>query len=183
VLQQIALLNPDNVPTPLSASTFSVPDAMSFVNNVDGFARTRDDVGNVTRTRLAVRLPGATPAEWVAANLSYNDLARLVKIDRDDGVVVLNEFGPDGLRIRRKITGDPARFVPSDVAYLYDSGRLIEERDLANGAAVLARFYYGDDGDELIAGDFAAPGATNLMRRYFLNDPMKSVLAVADENR
>ncbi|PYJ83614.1 MAG: hypothetical protein DME22_15370 [Verrucomicrobia bacterium] len=182
VLHEIALLNPDNLPTPLSASTFGAPDAMSFVSGVDGFTRTRDEVGNVTRTRLAVRLPGAITAEWVGANLSYDDLGQLVKIERDDGVVVLNEFGPDGLRMRRKITGDPTRCVPSDIAYLYDSGRLIEERDLADGAAVLARYYYGEDGDELIAGDFQSSGSTNPTRLYFLTDALRSVLAVADSS-
>ena len=65
-----------------------------------------------------------------------------------------NKLNPSGLRIRRKVSGSPIRCVPSDVAFIYDGGNLIEERDLENSGAVLARYYYADDGDELVAGIF-----------------------------
>lgn len=182
VLETADLENPDNLATPPFASNYGTPDALLHVATIDGFTRTRDEVGDVTRALLAVRIPGFSDAQLVPANLSYNDLGLLIRIEREDGVTIANEFDQAGLRIRRQVTGNPSLCVPSDIAYLYDGAKLIEERDLLNGAAVVARYFYADDGDELIAGDLAGGSPANLIRHYFLTDLLKSVLAVADSN-
>src|SRR6185503_14233417 len=149
VLQNAALINPDNLPVSPFAANYSTPDQLLHVPTIDGFTRLRDEVGNVTRALLAVRMPNRSGPQMVAATLEYNDLEQLTKINRDDGVTIVNVFSPAGLRIRRTVTGDPALCVPSDIAFIYDANNLIEERDLANGGAVRARYYYGDDTDEL----------------------------------
>ncbi|HYG23695.1 MAG TPA: Ig-like domain-containing protein [Verrucomicrobiae bacterium] len=179
VLQGISTLNPDGLTLPPMAASFGVPDSMLFVPTIDGFARGRDEAGNITTTRLWVRIPGSTQPVEVTATNTFNALNQLVKISRDDGVVIDNEFGPSGLRIRRKVSGSASRCVPSDVAFIYDGGNLIEERDLLNDGAVTGRYFYGDEGDELIAGDIALSG-TNLVRHYFLSDVVRSVLGVTD---
>src|SRR5207253_573437 len=71
------------------------------------------------------------------------------------------------------------RCVPSDLGFVYDGSNLIEIRDLQKGATVIARFYYGDEGDELLAGDLAS-AAGDLERHYFLTDTLRSVLAITD---
>src|SRR5262249_47028668 len=55
--------NPDALSLSPLASQFGAPDALLFVSDVDGFARERDAVGNVTRTRLFVRVPGSSSPE------------------------------------------------------------------------------------------------------------------------
>ena len=179
VLGGIATRNPDSLELPPLASSFGTPDDLLFVSSLDGFTRQRDEVGNITVTRLYVRLPGSAIPVAVAATNTFNELNQLVRIERADGVVIENEYDPSGLRFRRKVTGNPARCVPSDTAFLYDGGNLIEERDLQNGGAVIARYFYGDDGDELISGDLADENGT-LARHYFLSDVVRSILGVAD---
>jgi RHS repeat-associated protein len=180
VLQSIVTLNPDNLPVPPIGGGFQNPDELLFVQSIDGFTRVRDEVGNVVVTRLFVRIPGNPVPVPVAATNTYNELNQLVRIQRADGVVIHNEYGPSGLRIRRKVAGDLSRCVPSDRAFLYDGGNLIEERDLLNGGAVVARYYYGDQGDELIAGDL--DHGSGLERHYFLTDVSRSVLGICDTN-
>lgn len=178
VLQSILTINPDNLDVPPIGAVYESPDELLFVQKIDGFTRVRDEVGNITVTRLFVRIPGNPVPVSVVATNTYNELNQLIRIERADGVVIINEYGPSGLRIRRKVTGDAARCVPSDRASLYDGGNLIEERDLLNGGAVVARYYYGDQGDELIAGDLF--NGSGLVRHYFLTDVSRSVLGVSD---
>ena len=180
VLQSIATLNPDNVPVPPIGGVYVNPDELLFVQSIDGFSRLRDEVGNVVVTKLFVRIPGNPIPVSVVATNTYNELNQLIRVQRADGVLVQNEYGPSGLRIRRKVSGDIARCVPSDRAFLYDGGNLIEERDLLNGGVVVARYYYGDQGDELIAGDIS--NGSELTRYYFLTDVSRSVLGVCDTN-
>lgn len=178
VVSSIQTLNPDGLVLPPVAGIFGAPDALLFVAQVDGFTRERDEVGNVTKSRLAVRIPGVAAPEWVEAALVYNDLGQLIRVERVDGVKVESEYNSFGLRIRRRVTGPAARCVPSDTAYLYDGPKLIEERDLANGMRLVRRYQYGDDSDELLGGDLDVAGT--LVRHYFLTDHQRSVLAVAD---
>jgi RHS repeat-associated protein len=175
----IQVQNPDNLDISVVAETFGASDVLGFVSQTDQFNRSRDVVGNVTRARLFVRLPSNSNPVPVSSTLEYNALGQLSRIVRDDGVEIVNEYSPLGLRIRRIVTGDPARCVPSDQAFIYDGSNLIEIRDLQNNAAVIARFYYGDEGDELIAGDLAN-GSGSLERHYFLGDTLRSILAVTD---
>lgn len=179
VLQGIAALNPDALPLPPLAERYGAPDSLLFVSDIDGFARTCDEIGQITRTRLWVRLPDASAPTAVEARLSYNDLGQLTRVERADGVTIENSYGPNSLRIRRRVTGDTARCIPSDTAFLYDGPNLIEEWDLAGGSRLRARYFYGDDGDELLAGDLLSAGG-NLERHYFLTDLGRSVLAVTD---
>jgi RHS repeat-associated protein len=174
------LLDPDRLPAPPFATNYAAPNSLLHVGTIDGFARPRDEIGNVLRARLSVRLPGASRPALVGASLTYNDLGQLVLVSRDDGVQVRNEYNAIGLRIRRTVTGDAARCDPADVAFLYDGANLVEERDVTSGNALLARYYYGDEGDELIAGDLRPNAAAPLARYYFLTDANHSPLAVAD---
>jgi RHS repeat-associated protein len=167
--------------TPMPTN-FSAPDAFVCVTNLDGFARQVDDVGNVTRAKLVVRLPGVVQPELVAATLNYNALGQLERIDRDDGVTIYNEYDSFNLRLRRAITGPAGRCVPSDIAYLYNDGLLLEERDLSAGAALLRRYYYSDESDEPLAADIRATPADNFRRVYFLSDRLHSVISVTDQD-
>lgn len=173
-----ALYNPDNVQTLPLASTWGMPDAMMHIAEVDGFTRQIDEVGNVTRARLAVRLPNNQQPIFVPGTLEYNALGQLARVVRDDGVVVVNEYTPGGLRMRRKVAGATSLCVPSDTAFVYDGSYLIEERDLLNGGRVTARYYYADEGDELVAADLLI--GDELQRHYFLSDVVRSVLALTD---
>jgi YD repeat-containing protein len=155
---------------------FSDGDSLLFQPTIDGFARARDEVGNVTRTRLLVRLPGQSSPALVAANLKYDLLGRLARVERDDGVTVLNEYDAQGNRIRRRVSGDPSKCVPSDVAFIYDGRTLLEERDLSHNAVLLARFYYLDGAP--VAADADYSGSGTLQRYYFLTDQLGSVRAV-----
>ena len=179
VLQGISTINPDALPLPPVAERYGAPDKLLFVPEIDGFTRTSDEIGQVTRTRLWVRLPDGSAPTPVEATLSYNDLGQLTRVERSDGVVVVNDYGPNSMRTRRQVTGNPARCVPSDTAFLYDGPNLIEEWGMTGGARLSARYFYGDDGDELLAGDLLSPGGT-LERHYFLTDLARSVLAVTD---
>lgn len=167
---------PEWAPT---ATNFSGLDPLLFATNVNGFARTRDAAGNVTRALLVVRLPGQAAPALVSATLDYDALGQLIRVTRADGVVVTHEYGPLGLRTRRTVTGPPSLCVPSDLAFLYDGLNLIEERDLTDNARLVRRYYYADEGDELIAADLDVGGV--LRRHYFLTDNVRSVMALADD--
>jgi RHS repeat-associated protein len=180
VLQSLTLINPDSLDVAPMGTSFDTPDAFSFVPVINGFARSRDEVGNVTKSRIAVRVPGQLTPQWVEATFTYNDLGQMTKVTRADGVEVINDYDMAGLRIRRRVVGSSSLCVPSDTAFIYDGGKLIEERDLSKGGTVIARYFYGDEGDELIAGDVVSETSTNLVRRYYLTDVMKSVMAIAD---
>jgi RHS repeat-associated protein len=182
VIQSIAVYNPDQLDIAPMGTNYASPDVFRHVPVIDGASRDRDIVGNVTKTRLAVRIPGQTAPQLVEATLTYNDLGQCTKITRADGVEIFNDYDMAGLRIRRRVVGNAARCVPSDVAFIYDGAKLIEERDLSNNARVMARYFYGADADELVAGDLAVGGNTNLVRHYFLGDVMRSVMAVTDAN-
>jgi RHS repeat-associated protein len=177
---QSTLIDPDALSAMPFASDYAAADILSHVPAVDGFERERDEIGNVTRARLWVRLPATPVPVPVGATLEYDLLGQLTRIAREDGVVIQNEYNLLGLRIRRTVTGDPSLCVPSDTIYFYDGGNLIMERDAGTGA-VLARYYYGDEGDELIAGDLALESQPGLRRHYFLTDPLGSVLGIVDQ--
>ncbi len=182
VIESITVFNPDQFQIAPMGTNYDSSDVFRHVPQIDGFVRERDVVGNVTKTRLAVRLPGQTVPQLVEATLTYNDLGQCTKIARVDGVEILNDYDMAGLRIRRRVVGNPALCVPSDIAYIYDGAKLIEERDLNDGRRVIARYFYGDNGDELVAADLATGGSTNLTRHYLLTDVMRSVIAVTDAN-
>ena len=179
-LQGSSLANPDGFNVPPFASSYSQPDANIHVDVIDGFNRSIDAAGNVASARLQVRLPSQSEPVPVNATLVYNSLGQLTRVERSDGVNVVNTYNPAGLRIRRQVTGSSNRCVPSDVGFVYEGANVIEERDLAAGDRVIARYYYADDGDELIGGDVWNPGDSQLERRYFLTDAVRSVLGVAD---
>lgn len=181
-LTALATSNPLGLPIPPMPSTYEALDGFLCVTRLDGFERQVDGIGNVTRTRLAVRLPGEPLPALVAADLEYNDLGQLVRVEREDGVVIRNEYDMHGLRVRRSVVGPGDRCVPSDIAFLYDGLRLIEERDLAAGGALLRRYYYTDDGDELVAAEARASAAGTFERFYYLTDNQRSVVAVADQD-
>ncbi|MGV3774763.1 MAG: Ig-like domain-containing protein, partial [Verrucomicrobiales bacterium] len=180
-VQNFGVINPQSVAITPLATNFANLDPFHFAQSVDGFARSRDEVGSITRTLLAVKKPGSSQTSLIPATITYNELGMLSKVVRDDGVTIYNEYNHEGYRTRRAVTGPAALCEPSDVAFIYDGINLIEERDLANGAKLLARYYYGDTGDQLLAADILVDGQ-NLKRFYYLTDHLGSVFALADEN-
>lgn len=178
LLTGINLINPNALATPVQGSSFSGVDSLLFAGTVDGFVRSRDDAGNITRTMLAVRIPGSASPALVPATLTFNDLGQLTLIERQDGVRVYCEYDPKGYRIRRAVTGPANLCEPSDLAFIYDDSRLIEERDLAAGGQVVRRYFYGDNADELFAADLIDHGTAN--RVYYLTDTLRSVRVLTD---
>jgi hypothetical protein len=56
-IQSLAVFNPDQLDIAPMGTNYDSPDVFRHVPVIDGFNRERDIVGNVTKTRLAVRIP------------------------------------------------------------------------------------------------------------------------------
>lgn len=175
-----AFINPDTLAIPTVATAFASPDQFVFLQQVDGFQRGSDDVGNCTRTLLAVQMPGRASVQVVPANLEYNDLNQLVRVLRDDGVIIENQYNVQGFRMRRKVTGDPTLCVPSDIIFVYDGSLIIEERDFGT-RHLLARYYYAED-DSPCVSDVWSEADDLFHRHYLLRDPLGSVVGIAGES-
>lgn len=187
LLQGGVLANPDNLPlqtavpaslaVPHFAGTLASPDSFLFSRTVDGFDRgAPDSLGNTARTQLLVRPLTGAP-QLVPAGLTYNGQSNLVKVQRDDGVTIENQYRPDKLLHHRKVTGGSAA---SERALVWHEGRLLEEYDLTNGKTLIARYYYAND-DPPVAADLRQ-GDGSLLRVHYFWDQVLSVVAVADDS-
>jgi RHS repeat-associated protein len=174
------LVNPDDLDVPPFASSYGGWNALLATTTIDGRSRNPDVTGNIQQARLYVYPPdpAAAAPSAVGATLDYNLLGQLVTVDRNDGCRIEYVYGTHGLVIRRTVSGAPPACEPSDRDFVWDGGNLVEERDLGTGQ-VVARYYYGDGGDELLAADLD-DGAGGLDRFYLLTDASRSVIAVAD---
>lgn len=146
-----------------------------------------DEAGNTTSSRgfISPRIADASQLypgdgfEPIHATYTYNELDQLVRVTRDDNVTIDNVYGPHGLRIRRTVR-DADGALLSDFEYVYDGINLIEIHDFKRSRAVHALFYYGDNGDELLAGDIFDPTTHRLERYYYLTDSLGSPMAIVD---
>jgi RHS repeat-associated protein len=192
VLTNSALRNPQLISLPAFVESVSNVDNTLFASNVTfsgalNVVRGRDAAGNTTngiafaRLKAQVLATGAPGDAFTTVNITnttYNELDQLVLVQRDDGVTVANTYGPNGLRIRRTVQGPVALGINSDLEYIYDGINLIEILDFTRSREVRARFYYGDNGDELLAGDFFDPGSSSPKRFYYLTDSLGSPMAL-----
>jgi RHS repeat-associated protein len=152
-------------------------DGYLHAQDVDGFARTDDPLGNTTRTRLMTRPPGASEPLPMDASMTYNGLSHLVKIEVTNGPTIFYEYQPNGLLHHRVVTQNGA--TNADSAFIYDQGRLIEEYGRqVGGTAVRAKYYYADE-DSPMAADIV--DARGIHRYYYLKDALGSVMAIAND--
>jgi RHS repeat-associated protein len=195
VLTNSRLNTPQQLSLPAFVSVVANLDDTLFGSNLTfsgtvpvNVVRGRDAAGNTTNGLAFVRQKAAlvsagAPADaftMVPVTYTYNELNQLVFVQREDGVSITNVYGPNGLRIRRTVHGPAALGVNSDLEYIYDGANLIEVRDFTKNREIRSRFYYGDNGDELLAGDFFDPGSTVPKRFYYLTDSLGSPMAIAD---
>ena len=178
VLDGSTAVNPDGLPLPPFASVFGAPNALLAPTSIDATDTFPDAVGNLTRIPAFPRSSASPPVLQQTAQLRYDALGRLVRALRIDGCAIDYEYDPAGLLSRRLVDGATPDCVGSDLDFVWDGGNLVELRRVSDGV-VTARFYYGDDGDELFAADLAdATGA--LQRHYYVTDAARSVLALVD---
>jgi RHS repeat-associated protein len=178
LLENAALVDPDPGDAPLFAQSRAAHDGLLHARLVDGFDRGEPDpLGGTARTRLAVREPGAAAPALVPATLVYDGMGHLVRVARDDGVVVEYDYHPWGTFHRRRVTRNGT--LTSDRAYVWDGPNLIEEIELAGGTSErVGRYFYAGE-DSPFAADLRGPGGA-LTRFWLVRDPMSSVLGVAD---
>lgn len=170
---------------PSIASTYEGEDGLGFLTEVDGFTRSRDALGNATR--IETRTPEVQSPK-APLDLVFDAHSRLRRATRSDGVVVEYGYRADGVLLSRKRTcgsTPPVGCQNTTRLYLYDGMLLLEEVELGSTAAqdqVMARYYYAEEGDIPIAGDFRmGPGPAGLVRLYFVVDRQGSVLGLVDE--
>ncbi|RIL05408.1 MAG: hypothetical protein DCC71_10465 [Proteobacteria bacterium] len=171
--------NPDALALPPFAASFADHDTLLHAQDVDGFDRgPTDDLGNVVRTRLAVRAlcAAAAPCDaeprLVAANLAYDGASHLVRVEREDGVTVEYDYQHDGLFHSRRVSRDGQ--LVSSRTYLWDGPRLVEAYE---GSTLVGRWFYRES-DAPFAADLRVGGS--LQRFFYLQDASASVVAVAD---
>jgi RHS repeat-associated protein len=186
LLTTATTVNPNGIELPPFAESVSGHDAFLFGTRVDftgvapGFDRgSPDPLGNTTKTILYVRAPGASQPVPVEATLEYDGKARLIRVDRADGVTIEYAYRHDHELRRRTVRRGGT--TESDLAYIWDRGRIVEIFDAgAPSSTPLARFYYADQ-DAPIAADLE-DGTGALRRFYYLRDRSHTVVAVADSS-
>jgi RHS repeat-associated protein len=166
---------------PPFAASWTDHDAFLLPGRVDGHQRApADPAGNVSSAELFVRAPQATGPERQPAAFTHDGSGRLVRVLREDGLLVENFFQPDGVRYRRRVTQGGQ--VLDHRHYVYDGGgRLLEEYDLGSGGPILVARYYYATSDAPDAADLHSFATGDLERYYFLKDAVESVVAVVDE--
>lgn len=179
-LTQARLAGPWDSPPPF-ATNWSGHDQFLVPGFVNGANRTSDPMGNVATAQLWVRPVGAAGPQAVSATLQYDGMRHLVNVTRVDGVSIVNQYQPSGLRFSRKVF-QGAQLV-SYSAFVYDdAARLIEEYDRKSGAqpVLIARYYYAS-GDSPVAADLFDQTTQALKRYYLIRDVSQSVIAIADD--
>jgi RHS repeat-associated protein len=169
------------VVVPPFAAEWSSHDAFLQPTVVAGFNRgAADPLGHVARAALQARPAAGTGPVSVGAGLEHNGLGHLVRIVRDDGLSVENEFQPSGLRHFREIKQGAT--VMGSRAFVHDAtGRLLEEYETSGASSDLVGRYYYAAGDAPVAADLR-DGLSGLLKRYYyLTAVDSSVIAVADD--
>lgn len=162
---------------PPFASVWTAHNAFLAPTKIDSVAWQTDSMGNFSRVELHVRSRNANSPQAIGATLSHNGKGHLVRIERDDGVVVENRFQPSDLRHATRIIEDGINL---EKWYVYDQGaRLLEEYETTDSITRLkGRFYYSS-GDAPVAADLLV-GGNELRRFYYLTDVAGSVVALSD---
>jgi RHS repeat-associated protein len=164
---------------PPFAATMGGHDSFLFARTIDGFDRGAPDaLGQARATVIFPRPIGQPgPVRMNATGIVHNGLGHLEEITRADGVKIAYRYQPSGLLHRRTVTNGAT--IVSDTAYVWDGGRLIEERTVSGQtSSVRARYYY-DGGDSPVAADLAGDDGA-LRRHHFLRGHDMSVIAVTD---
>ena len=89
---------------PPFATNWSSHDDFLLPGTVDSFPRTADTMGNVSHAQLWVRPAGASAPQAVSADLVHDGLGRLVSVSRLDGVSMVNQYQPSGLRFSHQVS-------------------------------------------------------------------------------
>jgi RHS repeat-associated protein len=160
------------VTAPEVGSTFTDVDTLGFIQNVDGFVRTRDALGNTTTLET----------ETGASTLIFDGRSRLRRVTREDGTLIDYSWKSDGMLHSRRVSCPAsAACVPGETTYVYAGMLLLEEWDLAaNPTQPKARYFYADEGDIPLGADFW--DGTAMRRHYFMVDRQGSVIGVLDAN-
>lgn len=181
LLTRASLVNPDGAPAYAFAQSQGGHDNFLFARTVDGASRPAPDpLGNASGTTLQVRPDalGATGPVAVPSRLFYDAFSRLVRIERDDDVVVDYEYAPDGLMVRKRVTAVGGTHLISERLFVWREQRLLEEWELVPVGRTLAARYYYADGDSPVAADLLDNG--QLLRVFYLTDPQGSVIGLTD---
>ncbi len=127
-------------------------------SSIGGATIAYDAFGSMTSFPLWVRLPGQSGLAMVEASASYDGFGNAKQIDRADGVTV--KYTRDGLGriIRREVSGPAERVSPSDTAYVWADGRLLEEYANAGSGFGLVRRYVYLTGSLLAMHQADSPG-------------------------
>lgn len=164
---------------PVFASERSHVDVMGHAATIrvgtSTYTRTRDALGNTTRTWLPSGL----------ADLSYDAQSHLRRVQLGDGTAVSYAYRADGVLLRRTVTCGPTVVGCEDGiwSYVYSGLLLLEEYSQASAAAPPAlrvRYHYEDGSDVPLIADVRAAGTSTgaPTRYYLLTDRQGSVTGV-----
>jgi RHS repeat-associated protein len=154
-------------------TTFSNPDSAGFIQEIGGFTRTRDALGNTTLLET----------ETGASQLRYDARSRLRRVIRQDGTIIDYTWRSDGMLHHRSVqcSATANDCVSSETAYVYNGLLLLEEYDAGiTPPQLIARYFYSDEADIPVGADFF--DGNTMRRHYFMVDRMGSVIGVLDEN-
>ena len=181
---QHSVVNPDGLPLPAFASSYTGPDDLLHMGTIDGFVRSRDVLGNAGTHQLVVRPASAAGLLSVAATLRHNGDGRLLGVQYSGGgsaVTVQYDYDHNGLCVYRKVQDSGLPGAAKETALIYDDHRLIEEFDQSQGANVLKGRYFYHNGDVPVAADLRDAGG-QLHRYYVMQDLLGSVMGLVDSN-
>ncbi len=168
--------NPDALDLPPFAAVIEQHDDLLHPGLVDGSLRSTDSLGNTAEARLFVREAGTPAPVSRGAEITHDGASHLVRVSRDDGVIVEYDYRHDGMFHRRRVVRDGN--VVSERAYAWDGPRLLEERELVDGVGLVGRYFYRES-DAPFAADLLVGGS--IQRFFYLRDAQSSVVAVADD--
>jgi RHS repeat-associated protein len=142
-------------------------DTLGHVSTVDTLNRTRDGLGNTTRTEL---LPGP-------GNLKYDGMSRLREVTTHHGAVITYSYRSDGpLAGRTVVCGSAPNCQNGTYVYVYDGLTLLAEYEVSSARQLRSLYYYDEEEDIPVAADFW--DGTAMRRHYFVTDRIGSVIGV-----
>jgi RHS repeat-associated protein len=171
-LQEVVTQVPVGESTPEIAELYQGYDAMGHATLLDGVARTRDSLGNVT----------STPSEQGTLALDYDVRSRLRQATRPDGSTVTYDYRADDALLGRTVTCavGAADCVDSNRVYVYDGLLLLQEHEQGATPSLRAQYFYADEGDVPFAADLWNATTQQLERYYYVVDRMGSVVGLMD---
>ncbi len=180
VRDQTIDVNPDGLEVPPAVAVFGAPDANLAVTQLDAVSTFPDVRGHLSSLPVVARAVGsAGPLVEATLATDFDVRGQLSAASRLDGCEVEYGYSPTGLLVHRSLSGVTSDCVGANLDLVWDGGNLVEVRSLPDGE-LLQRFYYGDDGDELLAADLTV--GAGLQRFYYVSDVGRSVVALVDES-